>query len=245
MSQETQTQTQTSDLNKENATAAQPEQTKNIDPSQENVVNQPTKAYTQEDVDNIMAKVKHTTEAKVLRKFDGVNVEHYRTLLDKEEQSKIDEQKKKGEFETILREQAEKAQSKVNTLTNELSNIKVDGALLNSASKHSAINPEQVVRLVRDQVKMNEDGSVEIIDPISKQTRYTEKGDALTPDGLVAEFLQSNTHFVLAGPAGSGSKSNTSSEGATDVDINKLDLKNPEQFALYKKLRREVYKPKI
>ncbi len=241
MSQEETTTTQTSDLNKENATAAQPEQTKNI-PSQENVVNQPTKAYTQEDVDNIMAKVKHTTEARVLKKFDGVNVETYKTLLDKEEQSKLEEQKKKGEFEKILREQAEKANLKVNTLTTELSNIKVDGALLNSASKHSAINPEQVVKLVREQVVMRDDGSVEVIDPISKQTRYTEKGDALTPDGLVAEFLKSNAHFVLAGPAGSGSKSNTSSEGATDVDINKLDLKNPEQFALYKKLRREIYK---
>ena len=145
MSQET----QTSDLNTENATAAQPEQTKNTNPSQENVADQPTKTYSQEDVDNIMAKVKHTTESRVLKKFDGVNVEHYRTLLDKEEESKLEEQKKKGEFEKILREQADKANSKINTLTTELSNIKVDGALLNSASKHSAINPEQVVRLVR------------------------------------------------------------------------------------------------
>ena len=66
----------------------------------------------------------------------------------------------------------------------------------------------------------------------------------LTPDGLIAEFLQSNRHFVMAGPAGSGSKSNTSTEGATDVDINKLDLNDPEQFALYKKLRTEKYSTK-
>ena len=240
MSQET----QTSDLNTENATAAQPEQTKNT-PSQVEAVSQPEKTYTQEDVDNIMAKVKHTTEAKVLRKYDGVDVDTYRTLLDKEEQSKLEEQKKKGEFETILREQAEKANSKINTLTQELSSIKIDGALLDAASKHKAINPGQVVRLVRDQVKMTDDGGVEIVDPVSKQTRYTDNGDALTPDGLVKDFLKSNAHFVSAGPAGSGSKSNTSPEGANKVDINKLDLQDPEQRALYKKLRTEVYKPKI
>ena len=240
MSQET----QTSDLNTENATAAQPEQTKN-NPSQVEAVSQPAKTYTQEDVDNIMAKVKHTTEAKVLKKFDGVDVDTYRTLLEKEEQSKLEEQKKKGEFETILREQAEKANSKINSLTQELSSIKIEGALLDAASKHKAINPGQVVRLVKDQVKMNEDGSVEIIDPVSKQTRYTDKGDALTTDGLVAEFLKSNAHFVAAGPAGSGSKSNTSPEGANKVDINKLDLNDPEQRALYKKLRTEVYRPKV
>ena len=243
MSQET----QTSDLNTENATAAQPEQTKN-NPSQVEAVSQPAKTYTQEDVDNIMAKVKHTTEAKVLKKFDGVDVDTYRTLLEKEEQSKLEEQKKKGEFETILREQAEKANSKINSLTQELSSIKIDGALLDAASKHKAINPGQVVRLVKDQVKMNEDGSVEVIDPVSKQTRSTDKGDALTTDGLVAEFLKSNAHFVAAGPsgpAGSGSKSNTSPEGANKVDINKLDLNDPEQRALYKKLRTEVYKPKV
>jgi len=235
---------ETSDLNTATATAAQPEQTKNT-PSQVEAADQPAKTYTQEDVDNIMAKVKHTTEAKVLKKFDGVDVETYKTLLEKEEQSRLEEQKKKGEFEQILKEQAEKAQTRIQTLTDELSSIKIDGALLNSASKHKAINPEQVVRLVREQVKMTDTGSVEVVDPVSKQTRYTDKGELLSPDGLIEEFLQGNAHFVAAGPAGSGSKSNTSTEGANKVDINKLDLNDPEQFALYKKLRHEVYKPKI
>lgn len=230
---------ETSNLNTETATVAQPEQTKNI-PSQENVVDQATKAYTQEDVDNIMAKVKHTTESKVLKKFDGVDVNHYKNLLEKEELSKVEEQKKKGEFETILREQAEKANSKINNLTNELSNIKVDGALLNAASKHKAINPEQVVRLVKEQVKMNEDGSVEVIDPLSKQTRYTENGDAMTPDGLIADFLRSNSHFVAAGPAGGGTKSNTTTDGASKVDLNKLDMQNPEHRKVYAEHRKTL-----
>jgi hypothetical protein len=235
---------ETSHLNTENATAAQPEQTKN-NPSQAATENQPVKTYTQEDVDNIMAKVKNTTEAKVLKRFEGVDVATYKTLLEKEEQIKLEEQKKKGEFEKILKDQAEKAKSKIDSLTKELSSIKIDGALLNSASKHKAINPEQVVKLVRDQVKMTETGTVEVVDPMSGQARYTDKGELLTPDGLIAEFLNSNAHFVSAGPAGSGSKSNTSTQGAKSVDINKLDLKDPEQFALYKRLRQEVYKPKV
>lgn len=234
-------QTQTSDMTTETATAAQPEHTQN-NPSQENVDNQPTKTYTQEDVDNIMAKVKHTTEAKVLKKFDGVDVDHYKTLVQKEEQLQLEEQKKKGEFEKILKEQAEKANSKINTLTQELTRIKVDGALLSAASSKKAINPEQVVRLVRDQVKMNPDtGEVEVVDPKTGQTRYTDKGEALGIDGLVQSFLRDNPHFSMAGPAGGGSKSNTTNTGVQDVDISKLDLNDPKQRALYKEMRQKIY----
>ena len=72
-----------------------------------------------------------------------------------------------------------------------MTKIKVDGALLNSASTKKAINPEQVVRLVRDQVKMSETGSVEVIDSKTGQTRYSDTGEALSVDGLVDEFLKS------------------------------------------------------
>lgn len=235
---------ETSHLTTETATAAQPEQTKNSQPQAE-AESQPAKTYTQEDVDNIMAKVKSTTESKVLRKFEGVDVDHYKSLLQKEEQVKLEEQKRKGEFEQILKEQAEKANQKISTLTDELTKIKVDGALLNAASKYKAVNPEQVVRLVRDQVKMSETGQVEVVDPKTGQTKYTEKGEPLDVDSAVDLWLRQNPHFVSAGPSGSGSKSNTSTEGASTVDLNKLDLNDPEQFALYKKLRQEVYKPKI
>jgi hypothetical protein len=218
-------------------TAVQPEVIKNT-PSQDEVSTEP-KTYTQEQVDAIASKVRKTEESKVLRKFDGVDVEKYQSLIAKEEQATMAEQKRKGEFEKILQQQAEKANARINSLTGELTKIKVDGALLNSASTKRAISPEQVVRLVREQVRMSEAGDVEVVDSKTGQTRYSDTGEALSVDGLVEEFLKSNPHFVQAGPAGGGSKSNTQTDAPLDVDIAKLDMTNPEHRKLYAEYRKK------
>lgn len=202
---------------------------------------EPTKIYTQAELDAITAAVRGTTEKKILKKFEGIDVEAYRSLVQKEEQLKLEEQKRKGEFEKILKETADKAQQKIQTLTSELAKIKVDGALINAASTKKAINPEQVARLVRDQVRMSEAGEVEVIDPKSGQVKYTETGNPMSIENLVSDWLKVNSHFVAAGPAGGGSKSNTSPEGAKEVDVSKLDLNNPADRAIYKKLRPQIF----
>ena len=200
-----------------------------------------TKTYTQEQLDAIAADIRRKSETKISKKFEGVDVEKYRDLLDKEEKIELEKQKKKGEFDSILKQQAEKFGSKINTLTSELTKIKVDGALLNAASTKKAINPEQVARLVRESVKMSETGEVEVVDK-NGTVRYSDTGTAMTVDGLVDEFLKANPHFVQAGLAGGGSKSNVSPDTNTsNVDINKLDLDNPEQLALYRELRKKKY----
>jgi len=222
---------------KDVATEATTEGSKN-NPSQ---VAESTRVYTQTELDAIAAEVRRKTEAKIAKKYEGVDVEAYRSLVQKDEQLKLEEQKRKGEFEKILKETADKAQLKIQTLSSELAKIKVDGALINAASTKKAINPDQVARLVRDQVRMSEAGEVEVIDSKSGQVKYTETGDPMTIDGLVSEWLKSNPHFVTAGPAGGGSKSNTSPEGAKEVDVSKLDLNNPADRAVYKKLRRNLF----
>ena len=223
--------------NKDVATEATTEGSKN-NPSQ---VAESTRVYTQTELDAIAAEVRRKTEAKIAKKYEGVDVEAYKSLVQKEEQLKLEEQKRKGEFEKILKETADKAQQKIQTLSSELAKIKVDGALINAASTKKAINPEQVARLVRDQVRMSEAGEVEVVDSKSGQVKYTETGDPMTIDGLVSEWLKTNPHFVTAGPAGGGSKSNTSPEGAKNVDVSKLDLNNPADRAIYKQLRRNLF----
>jgi hypothetical protein len=218
-------------------TEVQPEVTKN-NPTQDEVSTEP-KTYTQEQVDAIASKVRKTEESKVLRKFDGIDVEKYQTLIAKEEKAELAEAKRKGEFEKVLQTQAEKSIAQINKLTGELTKIKVDGALLNAASTKKAINPEQVVRLVREQVKMSDTGDVEVIDSKTGQTRYSDTGEALSVDGLVSEFLKSNPHFVQAGPAGAGSSSNTKTDTPTNVDISKLDMNNPEDRKVYAEYRKE------
>jgi len=87
---------------------------------------------------------------------------------------------------------------------------------------------------------MSETGEVEIVDPKTGQTRYTDNGDALTVDGLVSEFLQTNPHFVSAGQPGGGSTSNTGTAGAKQIDVEKLDMNNPDHRKLYAEHRKTL-----
>ena len=228
---------ETLEVTKEQTTAPVKEDLKN-NPTQ-GTDNQPV--YTKEQFDDAMKGARKHGEQRILKQFDGVNVETYKSLLAQEEDRKIEEQKKKGEFESILKQAAEKSTQKISALTDELHKIKVEGALLNAASKYKAVNPEQVVKLVKDQVKMSETGQVEIVDPRTGNTRYTEAGEPLDVDNAVNDWLKSNPHFVQAGPTGSGATSNQNPEGVNKVDINKLDLKDPKQKALYKELRQKYY----
>ena len=195
------------------------------------------KTFTQDEFNDAMASVRKKTEANVLKKYSGVDVKKYRDLLQQEEDSILEEQKKRGEFEKILKDTAEKKDQRINQLHNQLNSIKVDGALLDAAAKYRAINPGQVVQLIKEQVKLNDAGDVEVVDK-NGAPRYAESGDLLSCDIFVSEFLKENSHFVLSGPSGSGSKSNTQTQGLTPVDISKLDMNDPAQRKIYAEHRK-------
>jgi len=229
---------ETLEVNTEQTTAPVTEDSKNQNPTQ-GTDNQPV--YTKEQFNAAMKSARLQGVESAAKKFSNVDVEHYNSLLKQEEQRQLEEQKRKGEFEQILKTQAEKAQSKISTLTDELTKIKVDGALLNAASKHKAVNPDQVVRLVRDQVKMSEAGQVEIVDPKTGQTKYTEAGEPLDVESAVSDWLKSNPHFVQAGPTGSGATSNSNPEGVKQVDLDKLDLTKAKDREIYKQHRAKLF----
>ena len=69
--------------------------------------------------------------------------------------------------------------------------------------------------------------------------RYAESGEPLSVDLLIKEFLDNNPHFISAGPSGSGSKSNTQTQGIAPVDISKLDMKDPAQRQVYAEYRKK------
>ena len=135
------------------------------------------KAFTQADLDKIVADRIARERRKFEKKYEGIDPEYYSELANKAEKEKQDKLKAKGEFEQILKQQAEKSQATIDTLLNQVKTIKVDGSLLDAASKFKAVNPGQVATLIKDQVKMNEAGDVEIVDPKTKQVRYNAKGE--------------------------------------------------------------------
>ena len=196
--------------------------------------------FSQADIDKIVADRIARERRKFEKKYEGVDVDQYKELTAKQEKEREDRLKAKGEFEKILKETVDKKDSTIQTLQSQISSIKVDGALVDTASKYRAISPNQVVKLLKEQVRLNESGDVEVVDAKTGQTRYGEDGTHLTIDSLVKEFITENPHFVAAGPAGSGSTSRVGDSGAGEtLDISKLDMSNAEHRKIYADYRKK------
>jgi hypothetical protein len=192
------------------------------------------KLFSQAELDRVVADRIARERRKFEKKYEGIDPEYYHELDQKAEKERQDKLKAKGEFEQILKQQAEKSQAQISQLMDQVKTIKVDGALLDTASKYKAVNPGQVVKLVKDQVKMNEAGDVEIVDPKSGQVKYKDDGTHYSIDDLTQEFLTANPHFVSATPSGSGTTSKIGDAGSGEkFDITKLDMSNADDRAKY------------
>jgi hypothetical protein len=198
-----------------------------------------TQNFSQDDLERIVGERVARERAKYDKKYKGIDVDHYNKLVEAEEKARQTELEKRGEFEKLLKEQAEKFSTKINQYQSELTSIKIDGQLLSEASNAKAINPTQVTQLLKGQLKLNEAGTVDVIDTKTGQVRYNDKGDPIQVKDLVNEFLSSNPHFVSAGPQGSGTgKGDATKESLANDDINNLNMNIPEHRARYREIMR-------
>ena len=197
-----------------------------------------SKTYSADEFNNAMASVRKKTEEKVLKQFQGIDVEKYNQLMAEQEAKQLEESKARGEFEKVLKDTVSKKDQEIERLSKTLQTQMIDGALVNASSKYRAISPEQVTKLLKENVRLNSQGDVEVVST-EGHVRYTEQGNAMTVDGLVKEWLDSNPHFAQPGPKGSGTQSNTSTTKVDQVDPAKLDLTDPNQRSLYKQLRNQ------
>ena len=201
----------------------------------------PTGQTFTEDEMNEIVKKRLAKERGIWYKKLGVDdfdvaVQAVKTQKEAEEKQRI----QKGEFEEILKTRTQEHQKEKSELENQLRDIKINKSLLESASKHKAINASQVVDLLKNDIKLNETGNVEILDK-NGIARYNKQGELLTTDELVQEFLTQNPHFVSATPSGSGSVSNVDRQELNkSLNLSELDFNNPEdrkKYAQYKKQR--------
>jgi hypothetical protein len=199
---------------------------------------QATKTYTQQEVDNMMARMKGSLEKKLLKPYaDLGDPEELRTLRTEAEKRAQEQQLKRGEFEKTLQEMAAKKDAEIQKRDSIIKEYKVNTPLLSAAANYKAVAPEQVKALLANQVRLNEDGEVEVVDT-KGGVRYTDKGSPLGVDDLVREFLDSNPHFKSASPATTNTKSNVSSGSNGKIDLSKLDFKNPEHRKVYAEHRK-------
>lgn len=213
----------------------QPAVETNQDFTAENQEKQENKGFSQEELDRIVKERLTRERNKILKQYEGVDVERYQQLVAEKEQQEQEEQAKRGEFEKILKSTVEKKDTVIQQLQTELKTIKVDGNLLNAASSRKAINPQQVARLLKDQIRLNDAGDVEILDDAGS-VRYTDAGNAMGVDDLVNEFLSKNPHFVSSTPGGTGSTGAVADSKGTlgTRNVSNLDMNDPKDRAIYK-----------
>ena len=169
---------------------------------------QETKTFTQEELDRIVNERLSRQQRQFDKKLDGIDPDKARELLAKQEQAELEAQKQRGEFDSILQATVEKKDAEINSYKARLQETLIDGALTASASRNNAVDAAQVTQLLKGNTRLNEDGTVEVLDS-NGTPRYNDQGKLLTVDEQVTEFLTANPHFVKASQGGSGSQGNT------------------------------------
>jgi len=193
------------------------------------------KFYTQQEVDDMMARTKGAITKKLTSKYEDLgDLEELRQIKQQFERQKLEEQKKRGEFDGILQDLAKKKDEEIRKRDEIIKNYTVDVPLVSAAAQLRAVNAEQVKALLKPQVRLNESGEVEVLD--NKGTvRYNDQGQPFRVEDLVKEFLDTNPHFVSAGASTTNGKSNIG-QSQEKIDLTKLDFKNPEHRRMFKEM---------
>ena len=192
------------------------------------------KLFTQEQLDNIIQARIMSERKKYEKKIE--EEEKQKTELLKQKQ--LEEAKSKAEIEKLMKERIAEKDSEILRYKTEIKKEKIDNSILSVASKNNAINPLQVVQLIEKEIKLNDDGRIEVLDNNSN-IRYNAKGELLTIEDRVKEFLDTNPHFRNATVQGSGSKASIGGNTVKPLNIQDLDLNKPEDRKAYAEYRKK------
>jgi hypothetical protein len=192
-----------------------------------------TKTYTQEEFDSHMARMKASITKKYEKTFQELgDIDELKQLKSDAERRQLEDQKKRGEFDSILKSLADKKDAEIAKRDQLIKEYTVDLPLINTAAQLRSVNPDQVKALLKPHVRLGIEGEVEIVDNEGK-VRYNDSGQPFKVQDLVQEFLQQNPHFVQPTLATTQGKSNIN-QSQQKLDVTKLDMRNPEHRKLYK-----------
>ena len=190
--------------------------------------------FTQEQLDNIIKSRLESEKAKHQRQLDEVKKQEE----DVAKQKQIQDAKTKADLEKLMQERIAEKNTEILKYKNEIKKERIDNSVLSVASKMNAINPQQVVDLLKRDIKLNDDNRIEILDNNSN-IRYNEKGELLTIEQRVKEFLDANPHFSQGSKSGTGSQSSVGGQTVKPFNIQDLDMSKPEDRAKYAEYRKE------
>ena len=188
--------------------------------------------FNQEQVDNMIKRRLEAEKNKYEKKLQ--DEEKQKAELLKEQQLK--EAKSKSEIEKIMQERLSEKDLELQKVKDQIKKEKVDNSILSVANREKSINAQQVVSLLKDEVRYTDDGRIEVVDNNSN-VRYNTKGELFTIEDRVKEFLDSNPHFRQGSLSGSGSQSAIGGKTVKPFNLQDLDLTKPEDRKAYSEYR--------
>jgi len=192
-----------------------------------------TKTFTQDQLNNII-------EQRIMaerKKYEKKIQEEEKQKDELVKQKQLEEAKTKQELEKIMQERLAEKEQELTNYKQQMKMEKVDKSILSVASSNKAVNPDQVVALLKSEVQLADDGRTEVLDH-NGNIRYNEKGQPLTIQERVKEFLDSNPHFRQGSLSGSGSQSAIGGNSQKPKEIGDLDLNNPSDRKVYAEMRK-------
>ena len=196
------------------------------------------KVFSADQLEQIVQRRLERYKKTVSNKLDGIDIEEAKKLLQEKKEKELEIAKQRGEFDKVLKETVSKKDSKIQSLESELKRIRIDETLVNVASGLKAVKPAEVKQLLRNNVRLSEQGSVEVINE-DGTPRYSEKGEPMSVNDLVNEYLKNNPHHVMATQSGSGSQSKIGGASPKQLKIGDLDLSNPSDRKIYAEMRKQ------
>ena len=190
--------------------------------------------FTQEQLDNII-KTRLEAEQRKTQKILEAEESKKAELIKEQE---LKEAKSKADIEKIMQDRLSEKDSELNRYKTQIKKEKVDNSILSVANREKSINAQQVVSLLKDEVKYTDDGRIEIVDNNSN-VRYNTKGELLTIDDRVKEFLDANPHFRQGSLSGSGSQSSVEGKTVKPFNLQDLDLTKSEDRKTYSEYRKK------
>ena len=190
--------------------------------------------FTQEQLDNIIKQRLEAEKAKQQRQIDELKKAEEEALKEKQ----IQEAKTKADLEKLMQERISAKDNELSKYKNMIKEEKVDNSIMSVASKNDAIAPSQVVSLLKNEVNYNDDGRIEILDN-NNNIRYNPKGELLSIEDRVKEFLDANPHFRKGSLSGTGSQSSVEGKTVKPFNIQDLDMSKPEDRKKYAEYRKE------
>ena len=217
------------------------EETKAVEQTTENkqeetpvVEKAPEQTFTQAQLDNIIKSRLEAEKTKHQRQLDEQKKKDDELLKEKQ----LQDAKTKAEIEKLMKERiAEKDQELLN-MKNMIKKEKIDNSFMSVASKMNAVNPQQIVELMKSNIKLSDDNRIEILDK-HNNIRYNDKGELLTIEESVKEFLDTNPHFSKGSLSGVGSQSSIEGKTVKPFKISDLDMSKAEDRQKYAEYRRK------